>query len=920
MPSPLSKPYSLVVIAFSCVALLFAEVIVFSGPPSTPSNDHFANAQIISGSSGSRSDVNIGATRETGEPNHVGTRGGASVWYRWQAPFSGPVNFTSFGSSFDTLLAAYTGNSVAALTPVTNGGNDDNTNTDNAEGHTLTSSITFNAVAGAIYYIAIDGSEGRTGSIQLGWGPEASIAGQVSVSGYTVTVRLGGDDSRAVVFTNGVGNYVFQHLRVGGNYSVRAYPTRIPGRNGPCVLFEPPLTFDPLANNVADVNFIHDGCLSVGGTSISGVVRRVSGVGLPGVSVSITGTINKTVVTDPAGFFNASDLPVDGTYTVTPASQFFLLTPASRTFTRAPDILGADFVAGDSFEISGQSRNSDGAALSDVAVTLGGTPARTTQTDTQGYYSFLVPGGGTYSLTAIKSGVSFAQPTLTLSNVSANNKNIDFVAASLTISGRLRNVNQRGLSGITVNLTGSASSSTQTNANGDYSFTVQSGGSYDVAPSDGRVSAWLPSDSRSYNNLSQNVSDADFVARFPTFTVTGIVKNSSGTPFPGVKVRLTGTNLTTKDYTTNSSGSYTSDPLNVLGDYTFTPQEFVSSGTTFNSFNPANKTFTSILTCSPSAGQSCSGFDYLGIDFTASPAAVVAPSNLVYSTNPAVYTKGTAITPNTPTNSGGAVVSYSINQALPAGLNFSTTTGVISGTPTVVSATTNYTVTATNSGGSTNANVSIQVTDLEPANLTYSTNPAVYTKGTAITPNVPSSSGGAVVSYFITPLLPAGLSINSSTGIISGTPTVVWGTTIHTVVANNSAGGTEASLSIRVNDAAPAGPTIFTEEGTNRAIAIDSVNQLRGPFRVLTPFNFSSDRHTRVMLFTSNFTRNAGDALTVTLQGNLLPIESVGTLPGVNPGSFIVVRLVDQLLPGDLALVVTLRGLTSNTATITISL
>ncbi len=85
------------------------------------------------------------------------------------------------------------------------------------------------------------------------------------------------------------------------------------------------------------------------------------------------------------------------------------------------------------------------------------------------------------------------------------------------------------------------------------------------------------------------------------------------------------------------------------------------------------------------------------------------PSNLAYSTNPAVYTRGVAITPNTPTSSGGEVESYSVAPPLPAGLVLNASTGVISGTPTVMVATASYTVTATNSHGSTTASVSITV-------------------------------------------------------------------------------------------------------------------------------------------------------------------------------------------------------------------
>ena len=51
-------------------------------------------------------------------------------------------------------------------------------------------------------------------------------------------------------------------------------------------------------------------------------------------------------------------------------------------------------------------------------------------------------------------------------------------------------------------------------------------------------------------------------------------------------------------------------------------------------------------------------------------------------------------------NNGGPVVSWSITPALPAGLSFNTSTGEINGTPTAVSPSATYTITATNAGGS----------------------------------------------------------------------------------------------------------------------------------------------------------------------------------------------------------------------------
>jgi sugar lactone lactonase YvrE len=89
----------------------------------------------------------------------------------------------------------------------------------------------------------------------------------------------------------------------------------------------------------------------------------------------------------------------------------------------------------------------------------------------------------------------------------------------------------------------------------------------------------------------------------------------------------------------------------------------------------------------------------------------IAPSNLTYSANPAVYVKNAAIVPNTPFNSGGNIISYSIFPTLPDGLLFDTTTGIISGIPLETASAADYTITATNSGGSTETTLSLAVFD-----------------------------------------------------------------------------------------------------------------------------------------------------------------------------------------------------------------
>lgn len=188
------------------------------------------------------------------------------------------------------------------------------------------------------------------------------------------------------------------------------------------------------------------------------------------------------------------------------------------------------------------------------------------------------------------------------------------------------------------------------------------------------------------------------------------------------------------------------------------------------------------------------------------------PSNLTYPQTSISATVGIAITTITPTVSG-TVSSYSITPALPAGLAISSSSGAISGTPTAASAKASYTVTALNSAGSTTALVSITVAVAAPSNLVYPQTAISATVGKAITPDVPTVDG-TVESYSIAPALPAGLTIDGSTGAISGTPTAVSAKNTYTVTASNSTGSTTADVTITV----ASGSTAILELGHTTGI------------------------------------------------------------------------------------------------------
>jgi|GEM_PF-999039 len=122
-----------------------------------PFNDDFASRAQIDGDSFNSRGVSVGATVEPGEPTH-GAAGGASLWWTWTAANSGTVVIDTETSTFDTTLAVYTGSTLSTLQPVAS--NDD------APGR-QTSRVSFTAVAGLTYQIAVDGKNGATGLICL---------------------------------------------------------------------------------------------------------------------------------------------------------------------------------------------------------------------------------------------------------------------------------------------------------------------------------------------------------------------------------------------------------------------------------------------------------------------------------------------------------------------------------------------------------------------------------------------------------------------------------------------------------------------------------------------------------------------------------------------------------------------------------
>jgi hypothetical protein len=176
-----------------------------------PANDALGAARAISGTTGRIDGVNVGTTKEPGEPAHGGDPGGRSVWYRWQAPVGGAIAFDTIGSGFDTVLGVYTGSSAEALIQIAG---DDNSGGD------LASKATFSAVAGTDYSIAVDGANGATGVLILRWSsnviPNTTITS--GPEGYAA------EDSASFEFSSTLPEATFECSRDGGEFKVCVSP------------------------------------------------------------------------------------------------------------------------------------------------------------------------------------------------------------------------------------------------------------------------------------------------------------------------------------------------------------------------------------------------------------------------------------------------------------------------------------------------------------------------------------------------------------------------------------------------------------------------------------------------------------------------------------------------------------------------
>ena len=173
------------------------------------------------------------------------------------------------------------------------------------------------------------------------------------------------------------------------------------------------------------------------------------------------------------------------------------------------------------------------------------------------------------------------------------------------------------------------------------------------------------------------------------------------------------------------------------------------------------------------------------------PPEVSTTSPLPAGERTVAYNKTIVGTKGTPAYSWAA-------SGLPAGLSINAATGVLSGTPTVFG-TFSVTITVRDVAGASGSTIfSLTLNDVPSGSGSLPN----WTVGKPYPDPTLSGSGGTAPYTFTSTALPAGLSLNGSTGVVSGIPTTA-ATTAVTVTVHDSLGATSTlNFSIKISAAA----------------------------------------------------------------------------------------------------------------------
>jgi hypothetical protein len=307
-------------------------------------------------------------------------------------------------------------------------------------------------------------------------------------------------------------------------------------------------------------------------------------------------------MSDSDGNYSFQGLPAGRTYTLAASKPYYDFNPTTRTFTNLGGDGACNFdVTLRRYTVSGRVQDDNGQALAGTEVTLAdgqGVPLATTMTAVGGRYSFPdVAAGQSYRVAPV--GTSFlsfsAQQTGTLSADAA----LDFtgVRRLYAIHGKVSNDSCQAVAGVTITLSGSQVLTTETDGDGNYSFTgLAAGGVYTLTPWKNEYD--FTPQSRSFQNLDGS-QEADFAGALRRYSISGRVTDTGGNGLGGITLALNGAETATVK--TGSDGQF-SLMADATGDYILTPKVeqdlyvFTPSSVTFQNLRGHQTTaFTAVL-------------------------------------------------------------------------------------------------------------------------------------------------------------------------------------------------------------------------------------------------------------------------------------------------------------------------------------
>lgn len=286
-----------------------------------------------------------------------------------------------------------------------------------------------------------------------------------------------------------------------------------------------------------------------------------------------------------------------------------------------------------------------------------------------------------------------------------------------------------------------------------------------------------------------------------------------------------------------------------------------------------------------------------------------APSITNTSSTFAAAVEGTAYTASVTVTGGAGTLTYSVTVgSLPAGLNLNSSTGAITGTATGPNGTSTFTIqvkdSSTSSPQTTSKSFSITV-NLPPAPSITTTSPLPAGQvGSVYSQTIAVSGGLSPFTFSVTSgTLPAGLSLNSTTGAITGTPTA-YGTSNFTIKVVDSSDPAQSASQAFALTIAPA-PVIVTTTSLPNVVANTTYSATLTSTGGATPITWSitvgslptglnlntssgAITGTPTTAGTSNFTVQAQDSSTPPLTGTkalsitVIPVLSITTSSLVN--------------------------------------